>query len=479
MADEDIAADRVVSKRYRCHLPAPMFSRSDLNLWSILKHCIGKDLSKVAMPVVFNEPLSFLQRITEYMEYSFLLHRADECDDPVDRIQYVAAFAVSALASNWERLGKPFNPLLGETYELVRKDIGFRIICEQVSHHPPASAFHADSPHFIFHGFIHPKLRFLGKTVEIKPEGTLTVKLLRHKEVYAWTNVSCRVHNIIAGKLWFEQYGTLELVGHDSGLNAVLHFKPAGRLSKDVHQLEGFVCNKQKTKLRFLYGKWSEFLKSADVEAYEEYVRTFPKKLRLPDYAESASAQNTSFFSTSPTGSPGHTPKRMVDKFNSFTRSFTGGGGVSCDSLDLPTEDDTFDTVPKIDSPWSEDIPNSVTLWQADPRPEYSAEYYHFTLFAIALNELDNDMKQLLPPTDSRLRPDIQKLELGDIDGAAYEKNRLEEKQRDARKQRKKHKIMWEPRWFKLEHNPYTKADDWIYTGGYWEREFSRCPDIF
>lgn len=32
--------------------------------------------------------------------------------------QYVTAFAISACASNWERLGKPFNPLLGETYEL-------------------------------------------------------------------------------------------------------------------------------------------------------------------------------------------------------------------------------------------------------------------------------------------------------------------------------------------------------------------------
>lgn len=39
-------------------------------------------------------------------------------------------FAVSALASNWERLGKPFNPLLGETYEYKNGD--FRVICEQV-----------------------------------------------------------------------------------------------------------------------------------------------------------------------------------------------------------------------------------------------------------------------------------------------------------------------------------------------------------
>ena len=43
---------------------------------------------------------------------------------------FVLAFAVSALASNWERLGKPFNPLLGETYELERPE--FRAVCEQV-----------------------------------------------------------------------------------------------------------------------------------------------------------------------------------------------------------------------------------------------------------------------------------------------------------------------------------------------------------
>lgn len=33
-----------------------------LNLWSIIKNCIGKDLSKIPMPVNFNEPLSMLQR---------------------------------------------------------------------------------------------------------------------------------------------------------------------------------------------------------------------------------------------------------------------------------------------------------------------------------------------------------------------------------------------------------------------------------
>ncbi|XP_076325986.1 oxysterol-binding protein-related protein 1-like [Tachypleus tridentatus] len=471
----------------RCRLPVPMFSRNDFSLWSILKHCIGKELSKITMPVVFNEPLSFLQRITEYMEYSFLLEKADDCDDPLDRIQYVAAFAVSALASNWERLGKPFNPLLGETYELVREDFGFRVVCEQVSHHPPVSAFHAESPHFIFHGSIHPKLKFWGKSVEIKPDGLLTVKLLRHNETYTWTNVSCCVHNIIIGKLWFEQYGILELIGHDTGLSAVMNFKPAGWFSKDLHRIDGFIYNRQKRKLRFLYGKWTDYLKSAKVEAYEEYIRTHPTKFCPPDRSETENVKNTPLLNSASTSSPTHNPKKMVSKLNSFKKSLTGNGSGGKESdnkssslTSMPVGDDANDKLPTTDSSWSLDIPNSTILWQVDQRPEYCSEYYHFTLFAMALNELNDDMKHQLPLTDSRLRPDIRKLELGDIDGAAYEKNRIEEKQREARKQRKKQKqSTWEPRWFKQEENPYTGTNYWIYTGGYWEREFSHCPDIF
>ncbi len=61
-----------------------------------------------------------------------------------------------------------------------RDDLGFRIISEQVSHHPPVSAFHADSSDYIFHGAIHPKLKFWGKSVEVTPRGIVTLELLRY-----------------------------------------------------------------------------------------------------------------------------------------------------------------------------------------------------------------------------------------------------------------------------------------------------------
>lgn len=57
----------------------------------------------------------------------------------------------------------------------------YRLISEQVSHHPPISAFHAESlkKEFQFHGSIYPKLKFWGKSVEAEPKGTMTLELLK------------------------------------------------------------------------------------------------------------------------------------------------------------------------------------------------------------------------------------------------------------------------------------------------------------
>lgn len=50
---------------------------------------------------------------------------------------------------------------------------------EQVSHHPPVSAFHAEglNDDFLFHGSIYPKLKFWGKSVEAEPRGIITLEL--------------------------------------------------------------------------------------------------------------------------------------------------------------------------------------------------------------------------------------------------------------------------------------------------------------
>jgi len=59
------------------------------------------------------------------------------------------------------------------------EDLGFRWISEQVSHHPPVSAFYADGADFKFYGSIYPKLRFWGRSVEIQPKGVVTLELTK------------------------------------------------------------------------------------------------------------------------------------------------------------------------------------------------------------------------------------------------------------------------------------------------------------
>ncbi|KAB5557151.1 hypothetical protein DKX38_008060 [Salix brachista] len=62
----------------RKKLPDPIEKEKGVSLWSMIKDNIGKDLTKVCLPVYFNEPLSSLQKCFEDLEYSYLLDRAYE-----------------------------------------------------------------------------------------------------------------------------------------------------------------------------------------------------------------------------------------------------------------------------------------------------------------------------------------------------------------------------------------------------------------
>lgn len=60
-------------KERRERLPKPLQKEKRVGLWGIIKECIGKDLTKVCLPVYFNEPLSALQKVSEELEYAHLL----------------------------------------------------------------------------------------------------------------------------------------------------------------------------------------------------------------------------------------------------------------------------------------------------------------------------------------------------------------------------------------------------------------------
>lgn len=83
----------------RRKLPEPEETQKSVSLWGIIKECIGKDLTRICLPVYFNEPLSALQKMTEEFQYASLLEKAAAAPKAsVDRLMFVAIFALSGYA---------------------------------------------------------------------------------------------------------------------------------------------------------------------------------------------------------------------------------------------------------------------------------------------------------------------------------------------------------------------------------------------
>ncbi|XP_061520198.1 oxysterol-binding protein-related protein 3-like isoform X2 [Phycodurus eques] len=251
--------------RRRTTLPSPS-PPSSVSLWNILRNNIGKDLSKVAMPVQLNEPLNTLQRLCEELEYSELLETANKTSNPYQRMVYVATFAITAYTSSYYRAGsKPFNPVLGETYECDRPDKGFRFIGEQVSHHPPVSVCHSDSKNFSFWQDVRLKNKFWGKSMEIVPVGTTNVTLPSFGDHYEWNKVTSCIHNILSGQRWIEHYGemTIKNVNSDT-CECKVTFVKAKSWSSSVNEIEGVVTDCNGKVVHSIFGKWHESIFQGD-----------------------------------------------------------------------------------------------------------------------------------------------------------------------------------------------------------------------
>uniref|UniRef100_A0A1B6ITI7 Oxysterol-binding protein n=2 Tax=Homalodisca liturata TaxID=320908 RepID=A0A1B6ITI7_9HEMI len=202
-----------------------------------MKNCIGKELSKIPMPVNFSEPLSMLQRLTEDYEYASVLDRAAECTDMTEQLAYVAAFTVSSYSSTVNRTGKPFNPLLGETYECDRRDdLGWRAISEQVSHHPPMVAQYCEGKKWTCWQEFTMTSKFRGKYLQVTPMGTAHCLFPETGNHYTWKKVTTTVHNIIVGKLWIDQHGDTEILKHPDKTKCKLTYIPYSYFTRDVQR---------------------------------------------------------------------------------------------------------------------------------------------------------------------------------------------------------------------------------------------------
>ena len=260
----------------RLQMPVFRDPNVKINVWSILKSNIGRDLSKITMPVYLNEPLSMLQKVTEYAEYRECFVRANNCDDRYLRPALVLSAFFIALSNTINRIKKPFNPLLGETYEYIDKDL--RVITEQVSHHPPISSFFMESDDFTMEGYFYIKTSFSHKGFQANPIGDMKIYLKKKDEYYTLKRPKSTLHNYIIGKMYLWHSGDMIITNETTGDKAIMYLKPKGWLSKSDYEGEGKVIDEKGNTQYNLYGKWNSFAKAVNIETGEEIelIKKYP-----------------------------------------------------------------------------------------------------------------------------------------------------------------------------------------------------------
>jgi len=350
---------------------------------------LGTDVLRagISLPAWLYEPMSVLQRQAEMLEYSHLLDKAAECKETIERLAYIAAFAVSGFSSS-QRYHNNFNPLLGETFEFVDEKAGFKYISEQVSHHPPISATHAEKDKsWVFYQNSSPTTSFLGNAITIDTQGKTHIYFPGNKDHYFYTNPKAKLHNLIFGKMWVEHYGDLNITSLKNGCTCHVTFKKCGFFGSGVdYRLEGEIKDSDGNICIELTGRWDQYLQGTWVED----TKSFEK---------------------------GHTEE----------------------------------------------------LWRVY---EYNFinDKYHFSKFAASLLELPDELRALLPPTDSRLRLDKENLVSGNLDNATRVKKSMEERQRQEKKKRESDKEEWEPTFFHKIPDEEGTGHMWVYCGDYWEQ---------
>ena len=198
------------------------------------------------VPLPMHEPLSELQQRAEDLEYHALLDAAAACaPGSRARLATVAAFAVSAYAGV-VRTGKPFAAVLGETFELVvgggggvgvgagqgqGQGGGFRFLAEKVRAAPrPLN-------HAIAHGVAgwtfeledELRMKFGASSVELTPR-VLVRAAFPDGEAFSWGKVTTTIHNATAlvGKMRLEHTGVCTVASALTGEACVLTFHGAG-----------------------------------------------------------------------------------------------------------------------------------------------------------------------------------------------------------------------------------------------------------
>ncbi|XP_068095169.1 oxysterol-binding protein-related protein 9 isoform X2 [Hyperolius riggenbachi] len=212
---------------------------------------LGMDLTKVVLPTFILERRSLLEMYADFFAHPDLFVSIGDHKDPKDRMVQVVRWYLSAFHAG--RKGsvakKPYNPILGEVFQChwvvpgleddtepvsegpipwaSKNNVTF--VSEQVSHHPPISAFYAEcyNKRIQFNAHIWTKSKFLGMSIGVHNIGQGCVSCLDYDEHYIITFPNGYGRSILTVP-WVELGGECNINCSKTGYSAIItfHTKP-------------------------------------------------------------------------------------------------------------------------------------------------------------------------------------------------------------------------------------------------------------
>ncbi|XP_061540805.1 oxysterol-binding protein-related protein 9 isoform X6 [Phycodurus eques] len=254
---------------------------------------LGMDLTKVVLPTFILERRSLLEMYADFFAHPDLFVSIAEQAETRERMVQVVKWYLSAFHAG--RKGsvakKPYNPILGEVFfchwdlpsktEEVSTHVSsspapvqdalsedpvpwsspnnVSFVAEQVSHHPPISAFYAEclSKKIQFNAHIWTKSKFLGMSIGVYNIGQGCVSCLEHDEHYILNFPNGYGRSILTVP-WVELGGECNISCSKSGYSAniVFHTKPFYGGKKHRITAEIFAPNDKKSFCS-IEGEWN------------------------------------------------------------------------------------------------------------------------------------------------------------------------------------------------------------------------------
>ncbi|XP_066248396.1 oxysterol-binding protein-related protein 8 [Euwallacea similis] len=200
-------------------------------IWYLVKQVRpGMDLSKVVLPTFILEPRSFLDKLSDSYYHVDILSQAVLEDDAFTRMKQVVKWYLSGLYKKPKGLKKPYNPILGETFRCYWNHPNSSktfYIAEQVSHHPPVSAFYVTNRQdgFAISASILARSKFYGNSTSAILDGTAVLTLLPRGEDYKLTVPYAHCKGILMGTLTMELGGKITIDCEKTGYYTEIEFK--------------------------------------------------------------------------------------------------------------------------------------------------------------------------------------------------------------------------------------------------------------